>query len=127
MVLAGLVAAHGKGPDHTAQIEALVAGECIASWAVYPPGAEWSPLEPGVTATPADGGFVLDGVKDRVEDAQQADVLLVSAATPEGIAQFLVPATAAEIAPQWSLDLSRSFACRAGHRTQGPRPARERR
>jgi len=110
VVLAGLVAAHGKGPDHTAQIEALVAGESIASWAVYPPGAEWSPLEPGVTATPADGGFVLDGVKDRVEDAQQADVLLVSAAIPEGIAQFLVPATAAEIVPQWSLDLSRSFA-----------------
>src|SRR5690242_15516061 len=26
VVLAGLVAAHGKGPDHTAQIEALVAG-----------------------------------------------------------------------------------------------------
>ncbi|RAY16901.1 acyl-CoA dehydrogenase [Actinomadura craniellae] len=111
VVLAGLVETHGTGPDHTAEIEALVAGESVASWAVYEPGREWSPVAPGLTATPAAGGFVLDGVKDRVEDAGQADLLLVTAATPEGVAQFLVPASAVgvTVSPQWSLDLSRSF------------------
>ncbi|MVZ99799.1 acyl-CoA dehydrogenase [Actinomadura sp. LD22] len=110
-VLAGLVEAHGRGPDHTAEIEALAAGESIATWAVYEPGREWSPSEPDVTATPVDGGFVLDGTKDRVQDADQADLLLVTAATPDGPAQFLVPAGAdgVSIAPQWTVDLSRSF------------------
>ncbi|RAY16999.1 acyl-CoA dehydrogenase [Actinomadura craniellae] len=111
VVVAGLVEAHGTGPDHTAEIEALVAGESVASWAVYEPGQEWSPLAPRVTATPAGDGFVLDGVKDRVQDAGQADLLLVTAATPEGVAQFLVPTSAGgvTVSPQWSLDLSRSF------------------
>ncbi|MEV0972414.1 acyl-CoA dehydrogenase family protein [Microtetraspora glauca] len=111
VVLAGLVEAQGGGPDHSAEIESLVAGESIASWAVYEPGVVWSPLEPRLTATPADGGFVLRGAKDRVEDAEQADLLLVTAMTPDGVAQFLVPTSAegVSVSPQWSLDLSRSF------------------
>ncbi|MBE1536874.1 acyl-CoA dehydrogenase family protein [Actinomadura algeriensis] len=111
VVLAGLVAAHGHGPGHAAEIEALVAGESIATWAVYEPGREWTPSDPGLTAAPADGGYVLDGVKDRVEDARQADLLLVTARTPDGVAQFLVPASASgvTISEQWTVDLSRSF------------------
>jgi alkylation response protein AidB-like acyl-CoA dehydrogenase len=111
VVLAGLVETYGTGPDHTTEIEALVAGESVASWAVYEPGHEWSPLVPGLTATPTADGFVLDGVKDRVEDADQADLLLVTAMTPDGVAQFLVPVAAqgVSVSPQWSLDLSRSF------------------
>jgi alkylation response protein AidB-like acyl-CoA dehydrogenase len=112
VVLAGLVAAHGAGPDHAEQIEALVAGESIATWAVYEPGREWSPHETRVTATPAPGGWRLDGTKDRVEAGCQADVLLVVAMSPEGPTQFLVPtsATGVSVHPQWSLDLSRTFA-----------------
>src|SRR4051794_28922490 len=59
VVLAGLVEAYGQGPDRTAEIEALAAGESIATWAVYEPGRERSPSEPDVIATPVDGGFVL--------------------------------------------------------------------
>jgi alkylation response protein AidB-like acyl-CoA dehydrogenase len=111
VVLAGLVEAHGQGPDHTAEIGALAAGESIATWAVYEPGREWSPSEPDVTATPVDGGYVLEGAKDRVQDADQADLLLITAATADGVAQFLVPAGTGgvSIAPQWTVDLSRSF------------------
>ncbi|OLT21646.1 acyl-CoA dehydrogenase [Actinomadura sp. CNU-125] len=111
VVLAGLVAAHGNGPDHTARIEALVAGESIATWAVYEPGREWTPSDPRLTAAPADRGYVLDGVKDRVEDARQADLLLVTAKAPDGVAQFLVPASTpgVTISEQWTVDLSRSF------------------
>jgi alkylation response protein AidB-like acyl-CoA dehydrogenase len=111
VALAGLVAAHGTGPDHAAEMESLAAGESIASWAVYEPGGQWSPLAPGVTASPSGGGFRLEGVKDRVEAAGQADLLLVTAATPDGTAQFLVPATAegVTVSPQRSLDLARAF------------------
>src|SRR5690242_19696313 len=37
-VLAGLVEAHGNGPDHADAIEALVSGTSVAGWAVYEPG-----------------------------------------------------------------------------------------
>ncbi len=112
-VLAGLVAAHGTGPDHTAEIEALVAGESVATWAVYEPGAGWAPTTPEVTATPLeDGGYRLDGEKDRVEAAGQADLLLVTATAPDGLVQLLVPAGAdgVTVTGQWSLDLAREFA-----------------
>ena len=112
VVLAGLIAAHGLGPDHAALIEALVAGELVATWAVYEPGREWSPHEPRVIATPAPGGWRLDGTKDRVEAGQESDLLVVVAMTPEGPTQFVVPtsATGVSVHPQWSLDLSRAFA-----------------
>jgi alkylation response protein AidB-like acyl-CoA dehydrogenase len=111
VVLAGLVEAHGTGPDHSAAIAALVAGESVASWAVYEPGREWNTLEPGLTATAVGGGFRLTGVKDRVEAARQADLLLVTAATEGGVAQFLVPTatTGITVREQWSLDLARTF------------------
>ncbi|MFJ3774588.1 acyl-CoA dehydrogenase family protein [Streptomyces sp. NPDC090075] len=111
VVLAGLVAAQGHGPDHSAEIESLAAGETVATWAVYEPGGEWAPREATVAASPDGEGFLLDGVKDRVQEADQADHLLVTASTPDGLAQCLVPAAApgVSISPQWSLDLSRSF------------------
>ena len=64
-VLAGLVDAHAE--NHTATIESLVAGEAVASWAVYEPGKQWSPLDAAVTATRTETGYRIDGVKDRVE------------------------------------------------------------
>jgi alkylation response protein AidB-like acyl-CoA dehydrogenase len=111
VVLAGLVEAHGTGPDHTAEIESLVAGDGVASWAVYEPGREWAPLDPGLTATRTGDGFVLDGAKDRVQEAAHTDLLLVTAATADGVAQFLVPTGLEGVtaSPQWTADLSRSF------------------
>jgi alkylation response protein AidB-like acyl-CoA dehydrogenase len=112
VVLAGLVAARGTGPDHAKLIEALVAGESVATWAIYEPGQEWSPLVPQVTATPVPEGWRLDGTKDRVEAGEQADLLVVVAMAPEGPTQFVVPTSVAGVSmhSQWSLDLSRSFA-----------------
>jgi alkylation response protein AidB-like acyl-CoA dehydrogenase len=112
VVLAGLVHGHGTGPDHTKAIEALVAGESVASWAVYEPGSEWSPADARVVATPTADGYRLDGTKDRVEAGREADLLLVTATTPDGLTQFLVPTSAPGVlvSEQWSLDLSRSFA-----------------
>src|ERR1700712_4603230 len=75
-VLAGLVDAD-DAESHSSTIEALVAGELIASWAVYEPGAVWAPQHPTVTATPTATGYRIDGVKDRVEAGEQSGAFLV--------------------------------------------------
>lgn len=112
IVLAGLVEAARDGSDHTSEIEGLVAGELLATWAVYEPGAGWAPGAPATTARAEGDTFVLDGIKDRVEMGDQADLFLVTASTPEGVTQFLVPSDApgVTVTPEWTLDLSRRFA-----------------
>jgi len=108
-VLAGLVEAPA---GHEDTIEALIAGEQVASWAVYEPGRQWAPLAPTVTATPTGGGFRIDGVKDRVEAGADAQILLVTAQSPDGVRQFLVPADAPGVAVQRqrSIDMVKSYA-----------------
>ncbi|GAA1262087.1 acyl-CoA dehydrogenase family protein [Sphaerisporangium rubeum] len=112
VVIAGLVAARETGgPGHSADIERLAAGEAVATWAVYEPGTQWRPGRPGVTARAGGDGYVLDGVKDRVEAAGQADLLLVTAGTEDGPLQFLVETTApgVTVTPSDGLDLVRRF------------------
>jgi alkylation response protein AidB-like acyl-CoA dehydrogenase len=106
IVLAGLVDADNC-LRHTARIESLMAGETIATWAVYEPGRPWGPLQPSVTATATDEGYRISGVKDRVEAAAESDLLLVVARCGDGVRQFLVPAdaTAVRIEQQSSIDL----------------------
>ncbi len=100
------------GADHSETLEGLLAGELVGSWAVYEPGREWDPTSPATTARRSGDGWTLNGVKDRVEAGAQADVLLVTAATDEGLTQFLVPTDTAgvTVTPTWSLDLARQFA-----------------
>src|SRR4029079_11381988 len=76
IVLAGLAEAP---ENHEDTIESLISGELVASWAVYEPGKQWSPLDAEVTATRTDTGYRIDGVKDRVEAAADSAVLLVVA------------------------------------------------
>jgi len=109
VVLSGLVEAPG---GHEELIEALVAGEKIATWAVYEPGTGWAPTQPALTATETASGFRLDGVKDRIEAGAEADVLLVVARCGDGIRQFVVPTDAAgvTVTVQQSLDLVKRYA-----------------
>jgi alkylation response protein AidB-like acyl-CoA dehydrogenase len=100
---------------HADAIEALIAGESVASWAVCEPGQGWAPLAPAVTATETDAGYRIDGVKDRVEAGAQSSALLVVArGGPNGaeIRQFLVPTDApgVSIEPQQSVDLVKQYA-----------------
>ncbi|QIV84853.1 acyl-CoA dehydrogenase family protein [Mycolicibacterium frederiksbergense] len=109
VVLAGLV----EAPDgHEATIESLVSGEAVASWAVYEPGKPFSPATAELTATATDGGYRLDGVKDRVESGDAADVLLVTAALDGAVRQFVVPADAAGVSVQTqrSVDMVKRYA-----------------
>ncbi|KUH84955.1 MULTISPECIES: acyl-CoA dehydrogenase family protein [unclassified Mycobacterium] len=108
-VLAGLA----EAPDnHQDTIEALIAGEMVATWAVYEPGRPWSPLTPSVTATPTGAGFRIDGVKDRVEAGADSETFLVTAQSDGAVRQFLVPADApgVRVEPQRSIDMVKSYA-----------------
>jgi alkylation response protein AidB-like acyl-CoA dehydrogenase len=98
--------------DHAEVIAALVAGEAVASWASYEPGRGWAPLTPGTRAVPDGEGYLLTGVKDRVEAGDQADYFLVTATAPDGLVQLLVPAGAPglTVTPEQSLDLVRRYA-----------------
>jgi alkylation response protein AidB-like acyl-CoA dehydrogenase len=111
VVLAGLVDAHSSYA-HAATISALVAGESIASWAVYEPGTQWAPLHPTVTATPTEDGYRIDGIKDRVEAGGESAVLLVVTRCDDAIRQFLVPTKTAgvKIEPESSIDLVKRYA-----------------
>ncbi|MCA2241219.1 MULTISPECIES: acyl-CoA dehydrogenase family protein [Mycobacterium] len=100
---------------HSDAIEALIAGETVASWAVCEPGQGWAPLDPSVTATETDAGYRIDGIKDRVEAGAQSAALLVvarSGANAAEIRQFLVPtdASGVSIEPQQSVDLVKQYA-----------------
>ncbi|KAA0111984.1 acyl-CoA dehydrogenase family protein [Mycolicibacterium sp. P1-5] len=108
VVLAGLV----EAPDgHGDTIDALVAGELIASWAVYEPRRPWSsPLQPGVTATRTESGYRIDGVKDRVEAGTEAGVFLVVADLDGSPRQFLVPADRAAVSKQHAVDMVKRYA-----------------
>jgi alkylation response protein AidB-like acyl-CoA dehydrogenase len=110
-VLAGRADAE-DGDRHADVIEALIAGEAVASWAVYEPGQQWNPLQPKVTATPTAGGFRIDGVKDRVEAGADSDVLLVVASVDGHPRQFLVrtDAPGVGVETQRSVDLVKTYA-----------------
>jgi len=108
-VLAGLVEAP---ENHQETTESLISGELVASWAVYEPGKQWSPLNPAVTATVTEMGFRIDGVKDRVEAGAESAVLLVVAQCDGAVRQFLVPTDApgVRVQSQQSVDMVKSYA-----------------
>ena len=109
IVLAGLAEAP---ENHAETIESLISGELVASWAVYEPGKQWSPLDAAVTATRTDTGYRIDGVKDRVEAGAQSSVLLVVANCDGAVRQFLVPtdASGVRVEPQTSIDMVKTYA-----------------
>jgi len=111
-VVAAALSEAANAAEHGAVIAALMSGDAVASWASYEPGSGWAPLTPAVRADRSGSGFVLSGVKDRVDAGDQADYFLVTAAGLEGLMRFLVPATAAgvTVTAQRSLDLVRRYA-----------------
>jgi alkylation response protein AidB-like acyl-CoA dehydrogenase len=111
-LVAAALSEAANAAEHAEVTSALMAGEAVASWAAYEPRRGWSPLTPEVRATRDGSGYVLSGIKDRVDCGDQADYFLVGAAGPDGLAQFIVPATApgVTVTPGQSLDLVRRYA-----------------
>ncbi|MFE7741240.1 acyl-CoA dehydrogenase family protein [Nocardia sp. NPDC057455] len=117
-VLAGLASDASRFAEI---VTAVAAGETIAAWAVYEPGRGFDALvpgsgtagqAPGTRAEPDGDGYRLNGVKDRVESGDQADLFLVTAENADGPVQLLVRADApgVTVTPAWTLDLVRRTA-----------------
>ncbi|XVQ14539.1 acyl-CoA dehydrogenase family protein [Spirillospora sp. CA-255316] len=108
-VLAGLVRAGDRFAD---AIAAIVSGETVASWAFYTPGRGLNLAAFSAQAEPDGDGYRLSGEVDRVESGDQADVFLVTASSPGGPVQLLVPADSpgVDVTPTWTLDVVRRTA-----------------
>jgi alkylation response protein AidB-like acyl-CoA dehydrogenase len=85
VVLAGgLVAAAGSEEQKTELLGALSAGESVLAFAHTEPGSRWWTSASAVTATPSGDSWTLSGTKEPVVQGARADVLVVSAALPDG-------------------------------------------
>lgn len=120
VVLAGgAVAACGSDEQRAELLGALSAGELVPAWAHDEPGARWSDRAVEVTARQHDEGWLLSGVKEPVLHGARADLLVVSAALPEGSGTGLFLVDPAQV-DEAQLE-------RAGYRTyDGGRAARVR-
>jgi len=85
VVLAGgLVSACGTPEQRQELLGALSAGESVLAFAHDEPGRGWTASAEQVTAAKDDDGWTLTGVKEPVPHGARADVLVVSAALPDG-------------------------------------------
>jgi alkylation response protein AidB-like acyl-CoA dehydrogenase len=121
VVAAALAAAGGRKEI----VEGLVAGQLVAAWAIEEPG--WKPFadRAGVVARLEGEQVVLDGIKRPVESAAQADLLLVTAQSVDGLIQVLVPARASglSLTSMNSVDLTRRFWVAGFEQVRLPRQA----
>ena len=109
-VVAYALAAAGNEEQREKVLPALMSGEQSASWAISPPAGH-AVIEGGVTAEFRDGTWHLSGSKVFVQDVDESCWLLVTAATSDGVSQFLVPpgTPAVTVVALDSLDISRQF------------------
>jgi alkylation response protein AidB-like acyl-CoA dehydrogenase len=95
VVLAGgLVSAVGTAEQREEVLGALSAGERVLAFAHDEPGRGWTADAQAVTAAQDGDSWTLTGVKEPVPHGARADVLVVSAALPDGgTGLFLVEAS----------------------------------
>lgn len=86
------IAHSGSTGQRQEWLAGLATGETLAAWCFAARGPQGGAQPGGITASIAGDGYVLDGTAALVEDADVADLLLVTAVTDGGLAQFLVPA-----------------------------------
>ncbi len=85
VVLAGgLVSACGSAEQRQELLGALSAGESVLAFAHDEPGRGWTPTAEKVAAAQDGETWTLTGVKEPVPHGARADVLIVSAALPDG-------------------------------------------
>jgi alkylation response protein AidB-like acyl-CoA dehydrogenase len=111
-VVASAIARTGTDQQRAEHLGPLLAGETVATWAFAEAARPW--VGEGVTMRARRSGdeWVLDGSKVLVQDAEAADVLLVTAVGADGLVQLLVPARTRGVTMRRreSLDLVRRFA-----------------
>ena len=107
---------------HLELLQRLADGVAVATWAYAEPGGRWDTGELSTTATPVAGGVVVDGTKTYVEAAAIADFFLLTARSPEGPTQVLVPADTRGVSVTrcGGLDLARRFGVVSFHAVRVP-------
>ena len=90
------IAAFGTPTQRAAWLPGVIAGEVFLSAALAEPGVN-DPTAPQVRADREGDGWRLSGVKPAVPAGHLAQCLLVPAATPDGVAVFLVDPAAAGV------------------------------
>jgi alkylation response protein AidB-like acyl-CoA dehydrogenase len=110
-VVAYALAEFGTAEQREKYLPAIASGELIATWAFAEPDRDWKAETVALAAVASGDGYVLDGVKSYVPYAHAADLILVTARTADGLAQFLVPRDAPGIRIEMleSLDVARRF------------------
>ena len=85
VVLAGgLVAAAGSAEQRAEVLGPLTEGSLVPALAHTEPGSRWSPSATAVKAEQSGDGWTLTGTKEPVPQGATADLLVVTAALPEG-------------------------------------------
>jgi len=103
------IARSGSAEQRESLLPGLAAGETIAAWCLSGRGPN-AGLEAGsIQATQSGNAYELNGQAAFVQDAADADLLLVTAAHGDGISQFVIPANSEGISiePMEALDLGR--------------------
>ncbi|UQB93116.1 MULTISPECIES: acyl-CoA dehydrogenase family protein [Mycobacterium] len=108
-VVAHAIAQFGTDEQKERYLLSIASGQVIATWCIAEPGSRWRAEDSAVTVEATGDGFVLNGTKILVQDAEAADLLLVTARTTAGAVQLLVPARprGASIWPRNGIDLTR--------------------
>jgi hypothetical protein len=106
----GLVAAVGSAGQKADLLGRLSAGELVLAAADTAPGGRWTSHADGVRASVSGDVWTLDGVADPVVGGEAADLLVVTAALPEGggTGVFTVAADAVSRTGYAAADLTRA-------------------
>lgn len=95
-VLATTVIQELASPEQQGDLlPAMAAGDTLACLAVFETARNWDPATPETMATREGESWVLRGTKRSVLGGAEADLLLVTAATSDGVAVFVVASDAA--------------------------------
>ncbi len=110
-VVAYAVSQAGSTAQREAILPGLTSGATLATWCFAGAAGRWSPNSVSITASDTSDGYRLDGIAYYVEAASQADWLLVTARTSQGLTQLLVPGSTPglTIQPMTSVDIARRF------------------
>ena len=103
------IARSGSAKQREAHLPGLASGETMGAWCLSGRGPMAGIDAGSIQARQSGNGYELTGLAAFVQDAADADVLLVTAADGDGISQFVISAKAdgVSIEPMDALDLGR--------------------
>ncbi|HEY9556572.1 MAG TPA: acyl-CoA dehydrogenase family protein [Acidimicrobiales bacterium] len=105
------IARHGDPSRKADLLPVAVAGQVVVTWAPADPAGRWD-LGAAVRVERAESGFTVTGRRGQVQEAAQADWLLVAGTLDGEVVQVIVPTAAPGVTlePLATLDLARRMA-----------------